>query len=85
MRKEGLRRRAGCEDIGIVAASGLVFICSTRLLRTIHHWADIPRIRHDGKLRPRAGFALVFWAFLALADGLRDAQGRRAVWMTGAR
>ncbi len=71
----------------MVVGSGLVFIwLNAILLRTLHHWADVP-YRFEPMLRSvlvQASLSL-FWTVLALGLMLFAARKmRRGVWMAGA-
>ena len=71
----------------LVVAGTIAFVwLNAMLLRTIHHWADIP-YRFDTMTRSvlvQASLS-VFWAFLALTlMVVATRSGRRALWMLGA-
>jgi len=71
----------------IVIGGAIVFFwLNAALLRTIHHWADVPYGFGPMMQSVLAQAALsVFWAFLALAAMIYATRsGRRAIWMTGA-
>jgi len=70
---------------GVLGAAAFVWL-NGALLRTLHHWADIP-YRLDAMLRStlvQSSFS-VFWTVLALAAMvLATRRGLRALWFAGA-
>jgi uncharacterized membrane protein len=73
--------------LGPLLAGALAFIwLNGVLLRTLHHWADIP-YRFDPMTRSMLVQASlsIFWSVLALACMLfATRRGRRPIWITGA-
>ena len=86
-RRSGITPTADVRKAGpVLAAAFSFFWLNAVLLRTLHHWADIPY-----RLQPLLDSTLVqaslsiFWSVLALALMLFAARrGRRALWFTGA-
>jgi uncharacterized membrane protein len=73
---------------GAAAVAGVVAFVWLNgvLLRTLHHWADIPYTLHAMERSVMAQASLsVFWSVLALALMVFAARkARRALWMVGA-
>ena len=71
----------------LVVAGAVAFIwLNGILLRTLHHWADVPYTFNGIRRSVLAQASLsIFWSVLALATMIFATQtGRRALWVTGA-
>ncbi|MGZ5596848.1 MAG: DUF2339 domain-containing protein [Usitatibacter sp.] len=88
LRRSGLELPAalrGAMGIGLGVAIAFTWLNAV-LLRTLHHWRNIPYNFRDLSASVEVHAALsVFWTFLALATMIVATRvGRRAPWMAGA-
>ena len=77
----------GLLNVALVVAGAIAFIwLNGILLRTLHHWADVPYTFNGVRRSVLAQASLsIFWSILALGTMVFATQtARRALWMVGA-